>query len=149
MALSTSVAIAQSGGLNYYSASDLHQMAHKLQERDSLRLRTTGVVTETLEKYPDHFTMLTVRTTSGGAELHEHYADIFLVVDGDATLITGGTVLNPKSAAPGETSGTAVEGGARQKLGKGDVVHISPNTPHQLLISKGHSFTYFVVKVKE
>ena len=147
MTLITGAAIAQSGGVNFYSTSQLQQMAQKLQQRDSLR--TTGAATETLDKYPGHFTMLTVRTESGGAELHEHYADIFFVIDGEATLTTGGTVLNPKEIEPGETRGTAVEGGVQQKLAKGDVVHISPNTPHQVSITKGQSFTYFVVKVKE
>ena len=147
MTLITSAAVAQSGGANHYSASQLHQRGQKLEQQDSLR--TTGVATEPLEKYPGHFTMLTVRTASGGAEVHGHYADIFFVVDGDATLTTGGTVLNPMSAGSGETRGTAVQGGVQQKLAKGDVVHISSNTPHQVSISKGHSLTYFVVKVQE
>jgi mannose-6-phosphate isomerase-like protein (cupin superfamily) len=140
-------ALAQSGGLNHYSASQLQQMAHKLEQQEGLR--TTGSASETLEKYSDHSTMLTVRTASGGAEVHGHYADIFFVVDGEATLTTGGAVLNPTNAGPGETRGTAVQGGVQQKLAKGDVVHISANTPHQLSIPKGHSFTYFVVKIKE
>lgn len=93
--------------------------------------------------------MLTVRNASGGAEVHEHYADIFFVVDGEATLTSGGTVVDPKTTAPGEIRGNSVSGGVQQKLGKGDVIHISPNTPHQLTIAKGKSFTYFVVKVKE
>ena len=90
-----------------------------------------------------------MRNTSGGAELHEHYADIFFVVEGDATLNSGGTVVDPKTTAPGEIRGTAVSGGVEQKLGKGDVVHIASNTPHQLSIPKGKTFIYFVVKVKE
>jgi mannose-6-phosphate isomerase-like protein (cupin superfamily) len=147
MALIATAAMAQNSGLNYSSTSQLHQMAAKLKQQESIR--TTGSAAETLEKYPNHFTMLTVRTASGGAEVHEHYADLFWVIDGNATLITGGTVLNPRSAGSDETRGTAISGGDRQKLSKGDVVHISPNTPHQLLISKGHSFTYFVVKVME
>jgi mannose-6-phosphate isomerase-like protein (cupin superfamily) len=128
-----------------YSAEQLVQMAHKLEQQESLR--TTGTAGETLENYPGHFTMLTVRTASGGAELHEHYSDLFFIVDGEATLTTGGTVLNPSSVGSGETRGTAVEGGVQRKLNKGDVVHISPNTPHQVSITKGHSITYFVAKV--
>lgn len=147
MVLTATTALAQSGGVNTYSNTELHRMAQKLESQESLR--TTGSAGETLEKYPGHFTMLTVRNASGGAEVHEHYADIFFVVDGSATLITGGSVIDPKSAGPGETRGTTVEGGTRKKLGKGDVVHISPNTPHQLTVAKGQTFTYFVVKVKE
>ncbi len=145
MTLLTTAAIAQSGGADVYSASQLQQMAQKLEQQEGLR--TTGLAGETLKKYPNHLTMLTVRTVSGGAELHENYADIFFIVDGEATLTTGGKILNPTGAGPGETRGTAVEGGVQRKLSKGDVVHISANTPHQVSIAKGQSFTYFVVKV--
>ena len=147
MAITASTVLAQAGDVNHYSAAQLKQMAHKLEQQESFR--ATGSAGETLDKYPGSFTMLTVRNTSGGAELHEHYADIFFVVDGEATLTSGGTVVDPKTTVPGEIRGSAVSGGAKQKLGKGDVVHISPNTPHQLSIPKGKSFTYFVVKVKE
>lgn len=147
MAITASTALAQAGDVHHYSAAQLKQMAHKLEQQESFR--TTGSAGETLDKYPGSFTMLTVRNTSGGAELHEHYADIFFVVDGGATLTSGGAVVDSKTIAPGEIRGSAVSGGVEQKLAKGDVVHISPNTPHQLAIPAGESFTYFVVKVKE
>ena len=147
MAITGSTALAQAGGVNHYSAAELKQRAHKLELQESFR--ATGSAGETLDKYPGSFTMLTVRNTSGGAELHEHYADIFFVVDGEATLTSGGTVVDPKTTAPGEIRGSAISGGVEQRLGKEDVVHIAPDTPHQLSIPKGKSFTYFVVKVKE
>ncbi|MGC1869462.1 MAG: hypothetical protein WA700_00770 [Acidobacteriaceae bacterium] len=147
VAITANTALAQAGGVNYYSAEQLKQLAHEPEQQESFR--TTGSAGETLDKYPGSFTMLTVRNTSGAAELHEHYADIFFVVDGEATLTSGGTIVGPNTTVPGEVRGIAVSGGVEQKLGKGDVVHISPNTPHQLAIPKGKSFTYFVVKVKE
>ncbi len=143
----TATAVAQSGGANHYSAAKLRQMAQKLEQQATSD--RAGIAAETLEKYPGHFTMLTVRTSSGGAEMHARDADIFFIVDGDAGLTTGGTVVDAKTTAPGEIRGTKVEGGVTQQLGKGDVVHISPNTPHQMTIAKGHSVTYFVVKVHE
>jgi len=147
MALSAGAALAQSGGVNYYSSSQLQNMVQALQQQ--VRSTADGSAGETLEKYPNHFTMLTVRTTSGGAELHEDFADIFVVLDGDALLTTGGTMLNPKNIGPGETRGTAVEDGVQHKLAKGDIVHISANTPHQLTLAPGHSLSYFVIKVRE
>ena len=146
MAITASTALAQAGGVNHYSAAQLKQMAQKLEQQESFR--TTGSAFETLDTYPGSFTMLSIRNKTGGAELHEHYADIFYVVDGEATLTSGGTIVEPKTTEPGEIRGSAVSGGVQQKLGKGDVVHISPNTPHQLSIPEGKSFTYFVVKVK-
>lgn len=145
-AISTAV-LAQSSGAKVYTATQLHEMAQSLEQKQSLK--TTGATGEMLEKYPGHFTMLTVRNSSGGAEMHAHYADIFFVVDGEAMLTTGGTILHPKTAEPGEMSGSGIEGGVKRQLTRGSVVHISPNTPHQLSIAKGKSFTYFVVKVHE
>ena len=147
MAITTSTALAQAGGVDHYSAVKLKQMAQKLEQQESFR--TTGSAFETLDTYPGSFTMLSVRNKTGSSELHEHYADIFFVVDGEATLTSGGTMVEAKTTGPGEIRGSTVSGGVEQKLGKGDVVHIPPNTPHQILIPKGKTFTYFVVKVKE
>lgn len=131
----------------HYSAAELQQSAQKLAQQESLK--TSGTAGETLERYSNHYTMLTMRTVSGGAEVHEHYFDIFFVVDGNATLVTGGIVAHPTEAGPGEIRGAEVQGGRQQQLAKGDVVHISPGEPHQLLIAKGQSFTYFVVKIHD
>ena len=94
MAITASTALAQAGGMNHYSAAQLKQMAQKLEQQESFR--STGSAFETLDTYPGSYTMLSVRNKTGGAELHEHYADIFFVVDGEATLTSGGTVVDPR-----------------------------------------------------
>ena len=108
----------------------------------------TGMAGATLENYPGHFTMLTVRTKTGGAEVHRDFTDIFFVLDGEATVITGGTVVDGKETTPGETRGAKVEGGTETRMGKGDVIHIDAKVPHQILIAPGKTFTYYIVKVE-
>ncbi|MGA7414021.1 MAG: hypothetical protein WBW33_26330, partial [Bryobacteraceae bacterium] len=76
-------------------------------------------------------------------------ADLFLVVAGDATLVTGGKLVKPHTEKPGEIRGESIEGGQRQKLSAADVIHIAPKVPHQLLIETGKPFTYFVMKVTD
>src|ERR1700726_3057644 len=56
-----------------------------------------GSASEILKEYPRHNIQLSVRLRSGIAELHEHFADIFFFLEGRATLITGGTIVHPKS----------------------------------------------------
>ncbi len=107
-----------------------------------------GIASVTLEKYPGHFTMLTVRTKSGGAEMHAGWSDIFVVLDGEATEYTGGTIVDAKENSPGETRGSKVEGGMPTPMRKGDVIHISPNAPHQTVLEPGKTFTYYVIKVQ-
>jgi len=87
------------------------------------------------------------REVSGEAELHETQADLFVVQTGDATIIVGGTVVDPKTTAPHEVRGPSIKDGERKHLGPGDIMHIAPNTPHQLLLDKGKQFTYAIVKV--
>lgn len=107
-----------------------------------------GLASVTLEKYPGHFTMLTVRTKSGGAELHAGWNDIFVVLDGEATEMTGGSIVDAKESSPGEMRGARLEGGTPTPMRKGDVIHIAPNTPHQTVLAPGKTFTYYVIKVE-
>src|SRR5882757_9991514 len=57
----------------------------------------------TLGDYKSHAIKLSVRSASGGAEVHAHYDDIFLVTEGKADLVTGGSVVNGKTDSDGET----------------------------------------------
>src|ERR1700685_1346677 len=73
-----------------------------------------GSASETLKEYPQHCTMLSFRSRDGEAEVHEKFADLFGVLAGRATLVTGGVVNRARTVAPGETRGVSIEGGARQ-----------------------------------
>jgi mannose-6-phosphate isomerase-like protein (cupin superfamily) len=103
----------------------------------------------TLAKYPAHSIMLSVRSASGGAEIHAYYDDIFFVTGGKATLITGGSVIQPKTDKNGETKGSGIQNGSSQTIAKGDVVHIPAGTPHQLRVVPGDIYSSIVVKVRE
>ena len=93
--------------------------------------------------------MLTVRLKSGGAEQHDHANDFFFVLSGEATEVIGGTIADSKTSAPGELRGSRVVGGTEHVMRSGDIVHISPGTPHQTLVAPGATFTYFVIKVQQ
>jgi mannose-6-phosphate isomerase-like protein (cupin superfamily) len=132
--------------VDHYTPDSLLEQAKPLKEKAAT---SNGAASETLQKYGVDFTMLSFRSKDGGAELHEKFADIFVVVDGSATLLSGGELENPTSISPGEMHGTTILHPTTTSLVKGDIVHIPANTPHQLLIPKGSTLTYFVVKVKE
>ena len=137
---------AQTMKFDHWSTAELLERAKHLQE---LAAKGDGSASETLEKYPHHYTMLAYRQHSGGGELHQNFADIFFILDGQATVITGGSLVDAKTNAPGEIRGKSVDGGTRQDLKAGDVVHIPAGMPHQTLVAEGQSVTYFVVKVEE
>ena len=48
-----------------------------------------GSASETLKEYPQHAAMLSFRSRSGEAEIHERFADLFIVLSGAATLVDG------------------------------------------------------------
>jgi mannose-6-phosphate isomerase-like protein (cupin superfamily) len=138
-------AIASAQQVDHYTPDVLMNQAKELQQKAAT---TNGSASETLEKYGVDYTMLAVRSKDGTPELHEKFADIFVIVDGSATLLTGGEMQGPSTISPGELHGISILHGTSTSLNKGDVVHIPANTPHQLLVPKG-TLTYFVVKVKE
>jgi mannose-6-phosphate isomerase-like protein (cupin superfamily) len=108
-----------------------------------------GSASETLKEYPQHFAMLSFRSRSGEVEVHERFADLFVVLAGAATLITGGTVIGARIVATGETRGDSIAGGTSNNLRPGDVAHVPAGTPHQMLLKGEETFTSLVMKVQE
>ncbi len=105
--------------------------------------------TEVLARYPNHYTMLVSRHADGQSELHERFADVIIILEGQGQLVVGGTMQGAKPTEPGEQRGTGIEGGTTSPLKRGDIVHIPANVPHQVKIAANGNITYFVVKVDE
>ena len=106
-----------------------------------------GLASETLGTWGNHLLLKTRREASSGrAELHEKQADLIIVQSGRATIIVGGKILNGQTTAPNEIRGTSIEGGERQALKAGDVVHVPVKTPHQV-VDTSPAFDYIVLKV--
>ncbi len=91
--------------------------------------------------------MVAHRETTGSSEIHQHEADIFVIEEGEGTLITGGKLVNSRVDKPGELRGTSISGGEKTHYAPGDIIHIPAGVAHQLLVEKGSPVTYFVVKV--
>lgn len=89
---------------------------------------------------------ITVRSKTGQGEEHAAWEDHMYVLDGEADLVLGGTIENPKTISPGETRGDGVKGGKRFSLHPGDYVFVPTNTPHQMIVAPGKSIRYGVVK---
>jgi mannose-6-phosphate isomerase-like protein (cupin superfamily) len=132
--------------MDHWSAAALLERAaplHKLAQEKG------GSAGETLRKFPRHSTILSFRCADGEAEIHENFADVFFMLDGQTTLVTGGTIVGSTNTAPGEIRGTAVAGGTGQELKAGDVAHVPAGLPHQMLVAEGKTVTCLVMKVQE
>lgn len=130
-----------SARVDIYSAQELQKMSNELSQK------RTQFASQDLARYGNHYLMLAQREATGSAEVHEHEADIFVIEEGDASLITGGKMVNPHTQKPGEIRGTSIDGGDTREVAKGDIIHIPAGVPHQLLIGNTKPFTYFVIKV--
>ena len=86
------------------------------------------------------------RDAPGPVELHERDTDIFYILEGSATFITGGKIVEPTTISPGEIHGKEIIGGEPQHLVKGDVIIIPRGVPHWFKEVSG-PFLYHVVKV--
>jgi mannose-6-phosphate isomerase-like protein (cupin superfamily) len=95
-----------------------------------------------------NYTVMTMRRTGPGqAEWHEKDTDVVYVIDGAATLVTGGTMPDSKTTEPGEKRSSTIKDGKSQRIAKGDVLTIPNGVPHWFSAVEG-SVTYFVVKVR-
>src|SRR6266542_505544 len=87
------------------------------------------------------------RDEPGIVEVHTRDTDIIYVLEGTATLVTGGTVIEGKTVEPEEIRGRESKGGESRVITKGDLVVIPNGTPHWFKEVKG-PINYYVVKVR-
>jgi mannose-6-phosphate isomerase-like protein (cupin superfamily) len=88
------------------------------------------------------------REGPGLVEVHTRDTDIAYVLQGSATLVTGGTAVGLKEIGNEEFRGSAIQGGDTRQLNPGDVVVIPNGTPHWFKEVKA-PFLYYVVKVRQ
>ena len=86
------------------------------------------------------------RDKAGQVEMHDKETDVIHVIDGEATFVTGGTMVGGKSTKPGQSLGTDIKGGETHHLTKGDVIVVPAGTPHWFK-EVPNSVSYYVVKV--
>jgi mannose-6-phosphate isomerase-like protein (cupin superfamily) len=85
------------------------------------------------------------REMPGQVEVHEKETDVLYIIDGEATIVTGGTMIGGKQSKPGQMLGASIEGGESRHLAKGDVIVIPAGIPHWFK-EVPKTVSYFVVK---
>jgi mannose-6-phosphate isomerase-like protein (cupin superfamily) len=140
-------AAAQSGATKaeVFSSSSIHAQTDALVQE----ARAKGSSGAILADYGSHAIRISERTASGGAEIHAHFDDVMMVLEGSATLITGGTVVDPHTNDAGETTGKKIENGVVHSVSAGDIIHVPAGVPHQTIIAPGTLYKAIVIKVKE
>jgi glc operon protein GlcG len=86
------------------------------------------------------------RVQPGEVEIHTLDTDLIYVVQGTATLVTGGTPIDPRNTGANEIRAKSSQGGKPYRLAKGDVIIVPKGTPHWFEKVSG-TFDYLTIKV--
>lgn len=134
------------GAGDQFTADFMAQHVPELLER--AKTTADGTASIVMKRYPGNYLNLMVRVRTGIGEMHANWSDILVCIDGEADVITGGTLVDRKEQSDGESRGTRSEGGVHHLMHKGDVIHILPNTPHWTVLEPGTTFVFWAVKIQ-
>ena len=129
---STIPAAAQAPVATDITAADIRAFIDALPE-DQVSDRPIRVVDVTGDYRVGVYGVFRPHGVTGDANLHEvDTTEIYYMLEGAATLVTGGELVEPYRPSAGSTSlrGRAISGGVTRRITPGDVVIIPGHTPH-------------------
>jgi mannose-6-phosphate isomerase-like protein (cupin superfamily) len=124
---------SDASGVKYFSKDDLAASFSK-----------GGTITD----QSNYKVMTAHRTEGGNVEVHNNFTDVFYIVQGTTTIVTGGKVVGIDLKNPDEPRGKSIEGGETRKMSAGDAIVIPAGVPHWMKEAEG-PLLYFVVKVEK
>ena len=126
-------------------AADAPSKAHYFKPAEVDAARARGDTGSVLVEDGEFRVLASRRDKAGQSEVHATDTDIFVVIDGQATIVLGGRMIDPKETAPGEIRGSGIEGGTDYLLQQGVVLTVPRNTPHWVRETRP-GFRYYVIK---
>jgi mannose-6-phosphate isomerase-like protein (cupin superfamily) len=93
--------------------------------------------------------MAGVRTCTAGtaSRTPASFTDVWYLLEGSGTLVTGGALVGGVETGPGETRGRSIEGGDTKAVHAGDFALVPAGTPHWISRLETAELLYLVVKV--
>ena len=92
--------------------------------------------------------VLAQRRGAGEVEVHGKTNHVFIIVEGEATFVTGGTLVGARDTAPDQIRATDIQGGKTHHLTKGDVVTVPAKTPHWFKDVPTKTIAYYAVNTE-
>jgi mannose-6-phosphate isomerase-like protein (cupin superfamily) len=152
------------GAATYVSSSEIQATVAKTQAAavNDTQVRVVGI--NDAGNKPDYNVAIgvlhrgnTAKNGAGGGLEHEFVTEVYQIVSGSGTFVTGGFLENPKASPPESTivklldgpstTGGPVKGGESRKVGPGDMIVIPPNTPHWFSEITTDQVVYTVVRI--
>jgi mannose-6-phosphate isomerase-like protein (cupin superfamily) len=115
----------------FISAGEIAERMAMAYAMEKAGVRDTGPYA--LMKQPPFVVTMEYRVRPDGHySVHTRLAEMFLVMDGSATITVGGKLIDPQHQGPDDLSGRGMEGGTPYKLHKGDILLVPPNSVHSV-----------------
>ncbi|HWE48432.1 MAG TPA: cupin domain-containing protein [Bryobacteraceae bacterium] len=111
----------------FSSAADVAALAAKAKAD---RKDNQPLVIEKILQLAPYTANLEYRASVGTASVHENDAEFFYVIDGAATMVTGGKLTDEKRTNPANLTGSGIEGGMSRNVAKGDFIVVPEKTAH-------------------
>jgi mannose-6-phosphate isomerase-like protein (cupin superfamily) len=92
--------------------------------------------------------VLAQRREAGPVEYHDHTNHVFIMVEGEATMVVGGTMVDPRRTASDQMRAPSLEGGTTYHVTKGDVITIPAKTPHWFKEVPTKTIAYYAVNIE-
>ena len=112
---------------SFASSADVAALAAKAK---SERKEGQALVAQPILQLAPYNVSLEYRAAVANAAVHEKEAELFYVIDGAATMITGGKLTKETRTNAENLSGSGIEGGVTRRVAKGDFIMVPENTPH-------------------
>jgi mannose-6-phosphate isomerase-like protein (cupin superfamily) len=93
--------------------------------------------------------VLAQRRGAGEVEVHAKTNHVFIIVEGEATFVTGGTLVGARETGPDQRRASSVQGGQTHHLTKGDVITIPAKTPHWFKEVPTQTIAYYAVNTEQ
>ena len=93
--------------------------------------------------------VLAQRRGAGEVEVHAKTNHVFIIVEGEATFVTGGTLVGARDTAPDQVRASSVQGGETHHLTKGDVITIPAKTAHWFKEVPTQTIAYYAVNTEQ
>ena len=115
---------------SYFSASELQKLWTDLEARQ--------VITQRVVEGGAYSINIRIVRPGDAPLVHAHSADVWIAMDGAATAVTGGQLLDGKKrGATDDMAGSGIANGTEQPLKPGDIVFVPAGVPHGFKDVKG------------
>lgn len=122
--------------------ASVHYIAHDKVTQVMSNVRGAPIVSD------PGLVVLAQRRDAGPVEYHDVNNHVFIFVEGEATFVVGGTMVDAKRTAPNQMRAPSVTGGTTYHVSKGDVITVPAKTPHWFKEVPTKTIAYYAVNIE-